>query len=285
MSAQPLTSSLFEGLDWAQISCSPQVQFCDLELIPPEDVKNQNPSKSILVCDNLLPEQVVSTLVDNPFQSLVQKRDSYFLQDLNASGDFLLNPESYFVDGGRRIVSNVENEIEIKFSSTMQKSQLLEQIEEFIGKFGSQNVKESGNAIVEELYMNAMFDAPKEAASKGQKNCSYEDGNSSIIRLFKSEGRLVMTCEDPFGSLDIRKFLKRMDEVYKKGAGDAINLRGEGGAGLGCVIMFEHCEALYLGVIPGQKTLVSCVIPLGLSNRQRAQVKKSLHLVEKVLAK
>jgi hypothetical protein len=70
-----------------------------------------------------------------------------------------------------------------------------------------------------------------------------------------------------------------MDEVYKKGAGEAMNLREDGGAGLGCVIMFEHCEALFLGVMPGQKTLVSCIVPLGMSYRQRDQVKKSLHLI------
>lgn len=285
MIARPLNSGLFEGLDWTQVTCSPSVNFHDLGQLSSVDVKNQDPATSVLVCNSLAPEEVVSVLVANPFQSLVQKRETHFLKDLSASGDFLLNPDHYFLGGGRRIADHIESEIEIRFSSTADKADLVTEVGAFIDQFGSQNVRESASAILEELYMNAMFDAPKEATSNGQKNCSYSGGNSSVMRLFKSEGRLVMTCEDPFGSLNLRKFIKRMDEVYKRGAGDAINLRGEGGAGLGCVIMFEHCEALYLGVVPGEKTLVSCVIPLGMSNRQRAQVKKSLHLVENIKTK
>ena len=281
MSAETISTTLFEGLDWTQVTCASKINFCDLELTLPMEVKKQDPAKSILVGNSLSPEQVVSMMVENTFQSLVQKREAHFIHDLNYSGEILLDPEHYFLEGGRNIAYKIDAELEVKFNSTSQKSEVMQKIEDFIGQFGTQNVKESGNAILEELYMNAMFDAPREATNRGQKNCSYADGRTSILRLFKAEGRLLMTCEDPFGSLDLKKFVKRMDEVYKKGAGEAINLRGEGGAGLGCVIMFEHCEALFLGVIPGLKTLVTCVIPLGMSNRQRAQVKKSLHLVSK----
>jgi hypothetical protein len=128
--------------------------------------------------------------------------------------------------------------------------------------------------------MNAVIDAPREYSRMGNGAKTYQSGMQAKFYLQTSENRLAIACEDPFGALDIEKFIGRMNEVYQKGAGEVINLYRPGGAGLGCVLMFENCISMYLGVSSGKMTLVSCVLPLGVSYRQKAALKKSLHLIQ-----
>lgn len=126
--------------------------------------------------------------------------------------------------------------------------------------------------------MNAVFDAPREAVKFGGS----DKQQMAEIFLAHSSKSLQISCSDLFGSLDVSKFLRRMNEIYEKGVGNAINLSVErgAGAGIGCVILFENCTSLILGVRHGKITKVTCVIPLGMRSRQREQMKKSLHWFE-----
>lgn len=281
MKINPPGSELFSQIDWqgaeAEFSL---INFFDAKNYKVEDLLKEQSQKVIIVSDELSPEQVVRYVAETKVKSLVQKNGKFFVHDLRATANSLNDAGSYFESGGRSLLSTTEREVEIHFSSQAEKAELKRQVEKFLEVVQSQNVHESTNAIVEELYMNAMIDAPREAAKLGQASCTYGMGLHSSIRLIIGDSRLVISCEDPFGSLVPSKIINRMNEVYKKGAGEAINLKGAGGAGLGCVIMFEHCEALHLGVKPGLKTLVSVIVPLGLSYRQRDNIKKSLNIIE-----
>lgn len=280
MKVFPLDSNLFHGVDLASADIDSRVEICDASNLAHDDLSAKDPLLSILASQDFEPAQVVEMMARNKFRSFVQKRESHFVKDLNTSSRLLIDPNLYFSQGGRSSLNDVHREFEFKFRSTADKPELKKSIEQFVAEIGSDNVSESVEAILEELYMNAMFDAPKEAVNRGQSNCTYEPDQYSVIRIFQNESRLAIVCEDPFGSLNLAKLMTRMDEVYQKGAGATIRLdEATNGAGLGCVMMFEHCESLFLGVMPGQRTLVTCLIPLGISNRKRAQLKKSLHLI------
>ncbi|MBC7467236.1 MAG: hypothetical protein H7256_14695 [Bdellovibrio sp.] len=280
MKVYPSHSNLFHGVDMAAADIDSRVEICDASSLVQDDLSAKDPQLSILASEDFEPSQVVGMMAKNKFRSFVQKRDSHFVNDLNVSSQILIDPNLYFAQGGRGSLPEVHREFEFKFRSASDKPELKKSIEQFVSQIGSDNVSESVEAILEELYMNAMFDAPKEAVNRGQVNCKYEDGQYAVIRIFQNESRLAVVCEDPFGSLNLTKLMNRMDEVYQKGAGSAIRLDDDAnGAGLGCVMMFEHCESLFLGVMPGQRTLVTCLIPLGISNRKRSQIKKSLHLI------
>lgn len=280
MKVYPSDSSLFSDVDLASADIDSRVEVCDAASLAPEDLNAKDPQLSILASQDYEPAQVIETMAKNKFRSFVQKRESHFVKDLNVSSRLLIDPNSYFLQGGRSSLSHVNREFEFKFRCEADKPALKQAIELFVAEIGSDNVSESVEAILEELYMNAIFDAPKEAVKQGQSNCRYELDQYAVIRIFQNDTRLAVVCEDPFGSLDISKLVSRMDEVYQKGAGATIRLDDEAnGAGLGCVMMFEHCESLFLGVMPGERTLVTCLIPLGISNRKRALIKKSLHLI------
>jgi hypothetical protein len=234
---------------------------------------------SILVSDQLEPSDVIHKIVDSGTHHLFQKNKSSFPDDLKTISELVSNPNSYFEEVGASLIRNIKGKIQYSFSSPAEKPKLKEELMKFVDRIKSQNVSESAEAIVEELYMNAMLDAPRESAKNSGVANKYENGEYATMRMYMNDTDLVISCEDPFGSLDIKKFVGRMHEVYKKGAGEVINLKGTGGAGLGCIIMFEHSKAIYLGVRKGKQSVVTCVVPLGLSYRQRAQVKKSMHLI------
>lgn len=236
-------------------------------------------SQSILVSEILEPSDVVLKMVDSGSNHIFQKNVKGFSEDLKKVCEFVSNPQVYFSNAGKNLLDNTKYSTEFAFSTTAEKSKLKEELMKFVEKIKSQNVHESAEAIIEELYMNAMLDAPREALRLNVPDNKYQTGEKAIMRMFMNDSELVISCEDPFGSLDIKKFVGRMHEVYKKGAGEVINLKGIGGAGLGCIIMFEHAKAIYLGVNKGKQSIVTCVVPLGMSYRQRAQVKKSIHLI------
>lgn len=263
------------------VSLPSDEKFSGIRVYDASDVTScaSDPGPRILISDQLEPAQVVRCLIDTGGSHIVQKNAKHFYDDIQMTGQFLIDPRDYFENPGACLLPNVIRKVAILYSSPQDKPRLKQQVADFIAPLHSQSISESVDAIIEELYMNAIFDAPREALKRGAKNSSYQRGIYSAIRLHQSADRLVISCEDPFGSLDLKKFLSRMSEVYQKGAGNAINLRGEGGAGLGCVVIFEHSETLMLGVMPGRKTIVCCVLPLGLGNRQRDQLKKGLHLV------
>lgn len=233
----------------------------------------------IAVSAELEPNQVVDLAVRGA-QHVVQKGTNY-IQDLESLTILLQEPEKYFSDSFG-LASLLENKQQILFSKTADKAALIEQVEKYIGEDGHQSFKESVRAIIEEMYMNAIFDAPKEAQKKGLVSVEakpYDKGLTASIQLGWQGERLYLSCRDPYGSLDPMKFLLRMQEVYRKGAGEVINMKPGAGAGLGCVVLFENCVQLSFGVKPGEATIFSCMVPKKLNYRQRASQKKNLHLL------
>jgi len=164
---------------------------------------------------------------------------------------------------------------EIHFSGAADKPQLHSEVEHFLQGKGHSSLITASQAVIEELYMNAVIDAPREAKSQGVQAPS----KSNHLHLGFQAQFLVISCTDYYGALSVSKFVNRMDEVYARGAGEAMN-RAAGGAGLGCVILFENSTSLFIGVKKGQVTRFVVWLPLKASHRQREQMPKSIHRIE-----
>lgn len=262
--------AFFEGL-----SISVTDQFGDLSVVHLScwDTKEQ---KQIVVDDTLEPLQVILNITSKNINHLLQKNTGRFEEDLLFSGQLAGNPEAYFHDEFLAFNGDAKAQKKIEFKGAEDKSNLKALALEFIETLASAAVTQCAESVIEELYMNAAIDAPRE----GQKLGLSTDGKASSMFFARGDKYLQISCSDPYGSLKIEKFLARMNEVYEKGAGEVINMSGNGGAGLGCVILFENCCTMILGVQQKKMTKVTCLIPLGVSSRQRAQMKKSLHWFE-----
>lgn len=234
----------------------------------------------ILCSDSFEPIQIVNAIVASGSRHFIQKNKNYFQEDVKLAADIVADPKIYFQRKTESILGLKKKYIEIPFSRSEDKESVKEKIANFIEDIKNNALEESLNAVFEELFMNAIIDAPREYLRIGKNKHLYDEGQTAKLHLQTSDNRLVIACEDPFGALVLGKLLARMHEVYQKGAGEAINLHQPGGAGLGCVMMFENSISLYVGVQSGVSTLVSCVLPIGMSYRQKAAIKKSLHLIE-----
>lgn len=274
MKRWPEESPIYQDIDWKELEPS-SIELLKLEKdshFSSEEIQNK-----ILVADSLDPEDVLRFMAHFNCEQIIQKRSSCFVHDIQKLQSLKNSSDLYFASGGSVFLQKIENSTEIPFKKSEDKNALMTSITEFTEKFCSGTVQMSVRAIAEELFMNATLDAPREAV---KKNIKIDTLPPNLMRIYKGPDRLLISCEDPYGALPLEKTIQRMDQVYTVGAGTAMNLKAGEGAGIGCVIMFEHSEAMIFGVQPMKKTLVSCLIPLGMSLKQREQLKKSIYLIK-----
>lgn len=239
----------------------------------------------ICLGEGLQPSEIVDFLIENKSKNLVQFNPGWFKGDIELAVNLINSKEKYFADPVRTVLGHIQNADCLKgewtFFDGSEKQKILTGIHDLLPG-SSQPLREAVRAVFEELYMNAVLDAPREAVRSGVERYGYEKKPPAKISLGFDDSRLALACTDPYGTLEIGRFLSRMSEVYKRGAGQVVNLvREKGGAGLGCIILFEHSSSLFLGVNSGVNTTVACQIPLNMNHRQRASVQKSLHILDK----
>jgi hypothetical protein len=171
--------------------------------------------------------------------------------------------------------SNQKNDVLSGFTNAMQ------------AKAIPKTLQDDAISVVDELFTNALFNAPfvdihthKNPGMSRQGHIKLTDGKRCRVFLAQESNRLVVGCHDPYGSLELYAYMKRIRATYQNGAGATMNF-GAGGAGLGSYIIFNAGSSLYFAVWPGQATVLCCVIPLGISNRRRSELVKHLHWVQR----
>jgi hypothetical protein len=125
--------------------------------------------------------------------------------------------------------------------------------------------------VMEELLMNAQINAP--LLRQGSISAR------SFIKVEYSDKLLAISVVDYYGSLDWKKFLKKIENCLALGLDKALNM-GRGGAGLGSSIIFRNCDSLFLGVIPSKKTRVSVIMPYKGPDKKYESMQKSIHIIE-----
>lgn len=250
----------------------PTVEIVDLS----EFLSKDSAVSTLVFSKDLTSKQVIEQIIKGDIHHLVQWNDKIFFKQICTIKSILNEPQNCVQKGCHLMPSPLKFEI-IEFSKTTDKEQIREKILNFAEGLHSA-VSESLNSIFDELYMNATLDAPAEAIKKGLSSAHLQSWKSEFI-LEMNDDFILLSCRDPFGSLDTEKFLKRMDEVYQKGAGEAIN-HGVGGAGLGCVILFEHSLSLILAVEPEKVTCVGALVPKKMNHKLKAGLRKSLHRIK-----
>jgi hypothetical protein len=266
MKWQTSMQHLLNGVPAALLETSPEI---NLQLWDDQAIS----SPVIHFAEQMEPHDVVRFLKSKTNGHLLQKNKDHFNEDLEMTARWVDNARAYFESS---CLAQPTHQEVISFNDKSKKTEMREKMLRFLDGVQGPSLPDAALAIFEELFMNATIDAPKEAQRQGRQIANPEN-QFSFERHAK---KLVISCRDPYGALDVQKFLNRMSEVYQKGAGEAINMTQPGGAGLGCVILFENCTRLIVGCHKGQWTKVTCMIPLGCSQRQRAEMKKSLHRIE-----
>lgn len=135
------------------------------------------------------------------------------------------------------------------------------------------------NSVVEELLMNAIYDAPVD--SQGRSLFNHLSRKNEIVLDTHQQSSLRYACDgifvaisvsDPFGALTKKTIIDYLDSCYSGNAG-TLN-EGKGGAGRGLHMIIENADVTIFNVKKGVRTEVICLFAVELGN---SEPRPSLH--------
>lgn len=256
---------------------------------------NSAPSlSSLLITDGLSVEKLFETALVAGTQHICQRTGFALIREVQSANCMLEKPENFLhfpistalSPGDVGVRAEREHLVaEFRFNSSEQKTEILEGLVRAMKlKCYRETFVSDAVIVADELFTNAIYNAPYVHPVSGEAKkmsrelkVSYDGGKSGRLFLGADESRLLIGCADPFGSLDIKHFLSKIQESVVKGPGVTIDLSSGGGAGLGSFMIFSAVASLYIGVWPGKATVICGIFPYELNNRRRAQLGKHLH--------
>lgn len=250
----------------------------------------------IAVTSGKTPEQVILFLTQNKVKHLIQKDSEYFQDRMNSSLKIVQDPKVYFnspiktILNAKRVSIHDENELvefEYRFNSSTQKVELLNRFETYFQTFGqSSSLLNDINLVIDELFTNSIYNAPSNdlentASGASRDGHGFELPPGMFARIFagRQDDCLLIGCEDPFGTLNVKRMIERIHSCFTMGV-DKVMQFGEGGAGIGCYLIFLNSMRLYIGVEKEMRTMICSVFPLGMGDRKRSEISKDFHYIE-----
>lgn len=213
-------------------------------------------------------------LVSKGFEHVVQRNRPDFAQELLTSAlmiarpkAFLNNPIPFILTGAPSPTSEdgQDNELILKFQTTSDRPIVLSALEVFIKK----NEKLVGIydlciQAADELISNALFHAPVNFKGEHihqhlQRTTKVQVPENKASRLFIrfSDYRVVIGCEDQYGSLNKRFILDHLAGIL---APELVKPRSalSPSAGIGMRFMIENSANFYMYCDRGKRSLVAC---------------------------
>ena len=134
--------------------------------------------------------------------------------------------------------------------------------------------------IAEELLMNALYDAPRDARGQarhriGAGEVALLPSESVVLRYGCDSQMIVVSVSDSFGTLDRASVVDRLQRV---GDPELSPADGPGGAGLGLIMAYASSSQLWFRVASGQATEVTAVLRIAGSGREIQQFGTAVHL-------
>jgi hypothetical protein len=219
----------------------------------------------------------ILTLTDLGFEHIVQIPREDLAIELLASSlmvlrpeAFLKNPIPFFLSGfdSESIVSDPDRNLVMRFTKSSEKTTLLEWLGVFLDRNPStMAIRDLCLQTADEMISNALFNAPvrpsgKRAFKDLPRDTEMELPGSQAGSLFAcfADDRVVVGCQDPFGSLEQGTLMGNLHDVLREGP-TSISY-SPGGAGLGFKFLLENCANFYVLVNKGKSTLVACTFLL-----------------------
>lgn len=228
--------------------------------------KLESLSDHILALEALLSGQLIQCAPRSPFYdldlSVLVTLDS--IRDFSASDPVLL-------------LGNREKLYRFEVRSLAEKKGILAETDKILDLYEmSRSLKEGCLQCADELLTNSIFNAPFSGkVDRSRIDLEVPGERPVIFDVSIGETDLVISCTDPFGSLEVQSFFTRILNCYKSGVGESINY-GAGGAGIGSHMIFEQCSSLIIGVVPKKRTSFYCRFPLKMSSKTRKLLPKNI---------
>lgn len=249
------------------------------------------------VCDNMSAADILRAATDFKLQHICQKQGHEFEREARAAQLLLEDPSAFRRHPLSVILSpqacgaareRALTTLELPFTGSERKPELMAELAQKLESHHlSRSLTDNVVGVADEFFTNAVYNAPfvdlKMHVNPGVDRhtvvVQFDQGKAARLFLGLDANTLVIGCEDPFGSLDLQLYLRKILDTYVRGPSATMNF-GNGGAGLGSYIIFDAGASLYFGVWPGTATVLACVIPLGMAQRKRVQLPKHLHWIQ-----
>ncbi|HEX4422515.1 MAG TPA: ATP-binding protein [Kofleriaceae bacterium] len=169
--------------------------------------------------------------------------------------------------------------LELEIRTTADRDAASAKIEGFVAALQvPRRIAEMFAELGHELIMNAMYDAPVDAAGAakyaGDRKAAIAlaDHERPQVRIGTDGTRLALQVRDPFGRLERRHVF---DGLARGLAGEMD--QAHGGAGLGMMVCHNASTAMWFDVAPDRHTEVTALFELDMNLREFRTQAKSLH--------
>ncbi len=249
------------------------------------------------LANGLPPEQVLRLATELNYTHIIQKDGLDYAKELATTEVLIESPARFFDFPVHAVFAPTDQGPAIdqkfliakkEFTSSVQKREVLDLFGGAMNQRGvSQTLANDITLVADEMFTNAVFNAPfVDKATHHNANVSRTDvevnfDKSRPGRMFMAadDTRVMVACEDPYGSLNLNGYLSKIKATYDRGAAATMNF-GSGGAGIGSYIIFNTSASLFVGVKAGRATIIACLLPLALSNKKRSLLPKHLHWIQ-----
>ncbi len=250
----------------------------------------------IMVTSGRSPEEVIACILQNEIRHLIQENMAISDSQVESSLRMLRIPDDFFRSPIKTVFHPAKfnsvqekalTEFEFRFNSNGQKVELLTLFEKYFKTFNdSAALLSDVSLVIDELFTNAIYNAPSNDLEntatghvRGDHKLELHSGMFGRIFAGRKSNCLLVGCEDPYGTLNVRKMIERIHACLILGA-DKMMRFGDGGAGIGCYLIFLNSMSLYVGVEKNKRTMLCSLIPLGLGDRKRNEMTKDFHYIE-----
>lgn len=174
---------------------------------------------------------------------------------------------------------------ELEISGSAERQDLNDKVADYLKDLGFRTSLISRcQAVIEELLMNAIYDAPVDSSGKALHN--YKSRREAIVLEKEQRGKLrfatdglylAVSVEDPFGAFKKETIFNYLEENYCSTSEALIQRPEKGGAGKGLFIISENSDLVIYNIARGRKTEVVVLFDLDSLKEKKTT---SLHYFE-----
>lgn len=168
--------------------------------------------------------------------------------------------------------------------ASRQRADLLSDVDKYFEKLGVRRAnRDRVHTVLEEMLMNAIYDAPTNAQGLSTYNhlprsteLSLRPEEQGLLRFATDGMILAVSVQDPFGSLKGSTLLKYLESNYAGQANDLHAQENKGGAGRGLHQIVECSDLVVFNVDPKKRTEVIALFNVEV--KEKANQSSSFHL-------
>jgi len=278
----------------------------EFRLVPPADQRLQNlvpfpiqivtsadpirmPEDSIRILKGEATDVATANMSQTGVWNSIQDDPEVLSHGLPLSARLIQGPQVFFENPTREILipqlndpSSQTNlsERRWKFRSTAEKNLVMKMVAQFINDIpGAHGVTETILAIADELFTNALFNAPFDDLDSTLDRSTLvvlDAEMSAELIIGHTKDKIFLGCTDAYGTLNCERLIKRIFNGFKDGISSALNME-RGGAGIGMLRMVDLSAHIFVLVERNKKTLIGCGFPLNRSPKKIRTAPKNFY--------